>query len=337
MGNSDCKITVILPFYNTGNELDTAIRSIFRQEFPHWRLLLVSNNGSKEGEEIAHCWAGYDSRISVLNESRQGIAFALNRGLEYTSDEYIARMDADDQALPGRFLKQIEFLDRNPSIGVVSSQTEYRSVIEGSMGYSLFVDWQNSIISHEDHLLYRFVESPLAHPSVMFRRTLIERYGMYSTEELPEDYELWLRWMRMGVGFYKLPEKLLIWNDHDERLSRQHENYSREAFFQVKCNYLARWIKDNVVSDKKVVVCGSSRIGRKRAALLSEHGVDVFGFTDVKKRPNRQVNFVRLDEITQPEPYFLVNFIGKRGVGQSLREHFSELGFVEGRDFIMAA
>lgn len=92
----------------------------------------------------------------------------------------------------------------------------------------------------------------------------------YSTRNVPEDYELWLRWMDQGIHFYKLPEPLLTWNDHAGRLSRNHENYAREAFFQVKCEYLARWIKRHVSPKKKIVVCGSSRIGRKRADLLQQ-------------------------------------------------------------------
>jgi hypothetical protein len=73
--------------------------------------------------------------------------------------------------------------------------------------------------------------------------------------------------------------------------------------------------------------CGSSRIGRKRAALLQKLGVEIFGFTDVKKRPNRQVNFIRIPEITQPESWLLFNFIARRGVGTSHSRTFFSPGF----------
>jgi hypothetical protein len=93
----------------------------------------------------------------------------------------------------------------------------------------------------------------------------------------------------------------------------------------------------NWVTKRDQKFCGSSRIGRKRAALLQKLGVKIFGFADVKKRPNRQVNFIRIPEITQPEPWLLINFIVCRGVGQAIREHFSALGFLEEKDFILAA
>jgi len=337
MDKNRARVTVVLPFYKVGKELDAAIASMVQQSFSAWRLLLVCNNGSDEGKKIATRWSADDSRIEMLEESVQGIAYALNSGLQLADTDYVARMDADDRSLPGRLELQVAFLDAHPDIDVVSSQTTYDSGMAGSYGYKLFVDWQNNIITPEEHALERFVEAPLAHPTVMFRKSLIDRFGLYSTRNVPEDYELWLRWMDQQVGFYKLPEPLLVWTDHESRLSRNHENYSREAFYRIKCEYLARWIKRNVPAEKKIIVCGSSRIGRKRAALLEELGVDIHGFTDVKKRPNRQVRFYRTSELTEPAPWFLINFIARRGVGQAIREHFMALGFREGVDFILAA
>ncbi|MFP4064593.1 MAG: glycosyltransferase [Bacteroidales bacterium] len=337
MHNNRTRVTVVLPFYQAGKELDTAVESLVQQTFSRWRLLLVSNNGSDEGWEIATRWSASDPRIEVIKEPIQGIAHALNAGLQQVDTDYVARMDADDRAMPERLQLQADFLDAHPGIEVVSSQTTYDSGIAGSHGYKLFVDWQNSIITPEEHALKRFVEAPLAHPAVMFRKSLIDRFGLYSTRNVPEDYELWLRWMDQQIRFYKLPEPLLVWTDHESRLSRTHDNYSREAFYRIKCEYLARWIRRNVPAEKKIIVCGSSRIGRKRAALLEELGVDIHGFTDVKKRPNRQVRFYRTSELTEPAPWFLVNFIARRGVGQAIQEHFTALGFREGIDFILAA
>lgn len=337
MKSENPRVTVVLPFYQAGEEMDEAVKSIVNQSFMSWKLVLVSNNGSDAGQRIAREWAAADSRITITEEPVQGIAYALNTGLRQADTEYVARMDADDYAHPDRLQMQVDYLDGNPDIDVVSTQTAFSSSLESSYGYSLFVTWQNNIISPKEHAMKRFVEAPLAHPSVMFRTKLVNQYGFYTTRDVPEDYELWLRWMDKGVRFYKVPQPLLTWNDHQSRLSRNHENYSREAFYRIKCEYLARWIKQHVPAEKKIIVCGSSRIGRKRAALLEELGVNISGFTDVKKRPNRQVAFWRISQLTEPQSYFLINFIARRGVGQQIRQHFTSLGFKEGRDFIMAA
>jgi glycosyltransferase involved in cell wall biosynthesis len=330
------KISVILPFYQNGSELDSAINSIAKQSFTDWELLLVNNNANAGASEIARKWSSADPRIKLLHEPVQGIAFALNTGLLQARADLIARMDADDISHPSRFEKQIRFLDANPEVDVVSTQTSFHSFLEMNEGYDVFTQWQNSIIAAEEHYISRFIESPLAHPTVMFRKKLIEEYGYYSTANVPEDYELWLRWFDKDVRFYKIPEPLLQWNDHQERLSRTHDNYSKEAFYTVKCAYLAAWMQRSLAENKKVVVCGSSKIVRKRADLLYELGVDVFGYTDVKRVRNRSINFIPLHQLTNPAGWFIINFISKRGVSESVRAHFMHLGFIEGKDFILA-
>lgn len=330
------KVSVILPFYKAGIEFDKAVQSIAEQGFTEWELLLISNNANTEALEIARKWIQADARIKLLHEPEQGIAVALNTGLKQAKGDYIARMDADDISQVSRFEKQLAFLDNHPDTDVVSTQTKILSSLPDSRGYSLFVDWQNSIITAEQHSVLRFIESPLAHPSVMFRRNLIDKFGFYDTGNVPEDYELWLRWLHHGVKFYKIPEPLLIWTDHEKRLSRNHENYSREAFYTIKCHYLAKWIRQTVPIEKKIVVCGSSKICRKRAALLTEAGINIYGFTDVNPRRRKQADFVDYTLLSEPASWFLVNFISKRGVGESIRRHFTALGFKEGRGFILA-
>ncbi len=328
------KVSMLLPFFDNGIELDAAIHSIVKQTFTDWELLLISNNACGEAMQITRKWMEADVRIKILHEVRQGIAFALNTGLQHAAGELIARMDADDLSRPERLALQVDYLDQHHDIDVVATQTEFASTLPKSEGYELFTRWQNSIITPKDHFLKRFVESPVAHPTVMFRRKLIEAHGLYETGNVPEDYELWLRWMERGVRLYKLPIPLLLWNDHSERLSRVHDNYSKEAFFTIKCRYMADWIKREVNPEKKVVICGASKIIRKRAELLAGFGIEIFGYTDVKPSRNRNINFIPYPQLTDPSKWLIINFISKRGVGRAIRTHFQQLGFAEGSDFI---
>lgn len=330
------EVSVILPFHRDEFPLHDAIESIYNQHFESWELLLINNNADQTSGEIATYWQSKDERIHVLHEKNQGIAHALNVGLKSARGNFIARMDADDISFPDRFSKQVSFLHNHPEIDVVASQTQFHSTIEKSHGYELYVQWQNSIITPEEHFLSRFVESPLAHPSVMFRKKLIYLFGTYSTGNVPEDYELWLRWMDKGVNFYKIPEHLLQWNDHEQRLSRSHNNYSEDAFHQTKCIYLAKYIQKHISEKKRIVICGSSSNCRKKATVLSETCINIYGYTDVRIPKNGRYRFISIPEITEPEKWFVLNFISKRGVGSSIRQHFISLGFTEGLDFILA-
>lgn len=330
-------VSVLLPFVNENTRLEHATASILNQSFTDFELILINNGSDDATIAVASGLKINDQRIVLLHENEQGIAFALNKGLRYARGKYIARMDADDISLATRLEKQVAFLEKHPSIDVVATQTHFKSEILAADGFKIFTEWQNSICSPAEHALFRFIESPIAHPTVMFRKNLIDQYGYYSTEKLPEDYELWLRWMEQDVQFQKIAEPLLVWNDHAARLSRCSENYSKAAFFETKMGFLARWVKKNVATERSIIICGSSKTVRMRAAILQEHGICIHGFTDVKKRPNRSIPFVPLHEIQKPDQVFLINFISKRGVGEAIRNHFTALGFCEGIDFILAA
>lgn len=237
------RISVLLPYHNAAPTLDAAINSIAAQTHTDWELLLINNASTDESSAIAEKWAAKDDRIQVIEESKVGIAQALNTGLAHAQGRYIARMDADDISHPERFAKQVAYLETHPEIGVLGTQTTFTTFVEKSSGMRWFTQWQNAILTPHDHYVKRFVDAPLAHPTVMFRRELVELHGGYDTGPLPEDHELWLRWMDAGVRFAKLPEELLTWNDHAQRLSRTHSNYSVDAFFTTKAKWLAKWLK----------------------------------------------------------------------------------------------
>jgi glycosyltransferase involved in cell wall biosynthesis len=329
------QVTVILPFYENGEELDDAIASITNQTFRDWELLLINNNATPVAEAIADNWAANDCRIKQLYEPKQGIAHALNLGLKNVAGHYIARMDGDDISFAGRLAKQVKFLDDHPAISVVSTQTAFASELARSEGYQFFTQWQNSIITNDAHYLARFIESPIAHPTVMFRKKLIDDFGGYDTGCVPEDYELWLRWFSSGVGFYKIPEPLVFWSDHEQRISRNHAHYSKGAFFKMKIRYLAKWVQKTVAHKRRIVVCGSGKNSRKRAQLLQNEGVPIFGFTDVKISRNRTIHFIPFAELTNPDEWFVINFISQRGVGEAVKKYFTGKGFRDGIDFIL--
>ncbi|MBK9150748.1 MAG: glycosyltransferase [Saprospiraceae bacterium] len=332
------KISVILPFHGEAPFADLAVHSIIDQTYHDWELILVSNNARHVPLQRLKKIMQNDSRIKLLHEPKQGIAHALNTGILEARGTYIARMDADDIAMPERLERQIVYLQNHRNTDVVSCrctipQTEHLP----NEGYRYFVAWQNRLISHEDHFNARFVESPLAHPSVMFRKKLIDEFGYYSTENIPEDYELWLRWMHQGVRFYKIPEYLLQWNDLPERLSRTHPNYSKAAFWKVKSLYLAKWfLQSGIANQRKTIICGSSVSIRKKAKDLITHGMDIYGCTDVKKRNLTDFRFIDYRDITDPEMYCLINLIEKREAGNAIVEYYSKSGFVNGKDIILA-
>jgi hypothetical protein len=146
----------------------------------------------------------------------------------------------------------------------------------------------------------------------MFRRELVEQHGGYDTGPLPEDHELWLRWMDAGVRFAKLPEELLTWNDHAHRLSRTHANYSVDAFFTTKAKWLAKPLQRKL-NDRPVIIAGTSMMCRSRARMLEAEGIAVHAFTDVKPRLVPGYAFIPHGELPASGEAFIVSFISQRG------------------------
>lgn len=330
------RLSILLPFHNAAPTLEAAIASIAEQTFTGWELLLIDNASTDRGPAIAHQWAMQDQRIRVITEPTIGIARALNTALQHAQGRYIARMDADDVSHPDRLAKQVVYMEAHSEIGVLGTRTAFATTVEKSSGMAWFVRWQNAILSPHGHYVKRFVDAPLAHPTVMFRRELVEQYGAYNIGPLPEDHELWLRWMAAGVRFAKLPEELLIWNDHAQRLSRTHANYSVEAFFGTKAKWLAKWLHRKL-DGRPVIIAGTSNICRERARLLEAEAIAISAFTDVKPREVPGYAFIPHDALPPSGKAFIVSFISQRGTGDRIAEFLDSRSLVEGADFVLAA
>ena len=241
-------------------------------------------------------------------------------------------MDADDVMSERRLELQSTFLAANRDFGLVSCRVRFGG---SEAGYAVHVDWINSLTNPDQMSLRRFVEAPVAHPSVMFRRELIETHGGYRDGPFPEDYELWLRWLEAGVRFAKVDEALLTWNDPPQRLSRTDSRYSVEAFYAMKCLYIETWLQKHAAG-REVWLWGAGRITRRRFDALP-----LTGFIDVdaaKRGVHRDGRVVRLaDDLPERETSFILAGVGARGAREAIHAHLVQRGRVEWRDFLLVA
>lgn len=113
-------VSIVLPVYNGGTVLPMALASIDRQTFREWELILI-DDGSTDG-----CIAGFsssDSRVRVVQDGRNlGLAARLNQGMDLAGGRYLARMDHDDIAYPGRLEAQVRFLDEHPDVDLAATR-----------------------------------------------------------------------------------------------------------------------------------------------------------------------------------------------------------------------
>lgn len=335
-------VSVVLPAFNAVNTVARAVESIRAQTLGDWELLVVDDGSADGTRAVLDEFARRDARVRVIGRPHEGLVAALTAGLGMVRGEFVARMDADDVSHPERLAAQIEFLRARPGLGLTSCLVEFGGDRAASAGYALHVDWINSLVSADDIALNRFVESPFAHPSVMFRRELIARLGGYRAGGFPEDYELWLRWLDAGVRMEKLPRTLLTWNDPPTRLSRRDARYAPEAFFRMKAEWVARAV-ERVRSGRDVFVWGAGRPTRKRAGHLERHGVRIAGYIDVDARKaTRAIGgtgapVIAPADLPSPRERIVLGYVSSRGARDLIRGELESRGYVNGRDFLMCA
>jgi glycosyltransferase involved in cell wall biosynthesis len=334
-------VSVVMPVRDAAATLPAATDSLLAQTEPGWELVAVddgSTDGSRAGLEG---YARRDPRIRVVTAARRGLAAALQAGLSAARAPLIARMDADDVCLPERLARQRWYLDGHPGVDLVACRVRFGGDPARAAGYARHVEWANRLTTHEAIALARFVESPLAHPSVMFRRAVVERLGGYREGDFPEDYELWLRWLEGGARMAKLEDTLLVWNDRPDRLSRRDPRYAAEAFFRVKAEYLARWLAGANAHHPRVVVWGAGRVTRRRARQLEAHGVVIDGWIDVDPlKVGRAVAGAPVSgasALPPPGACFVVSYVGSVGAREEIARILETAGYRPGVDYILAA
>lgn len=190
-------VSVVLPAYNAELYLKEAIDSILEQTFTDFELIVLNDGSSDSTEDIILSYS--DRRIVyVRNQENLGLIETLNKGISLAKGKYIARMDADDIALPERLAKQINFLEENTQYGVVGS---FAQIIDSKNIYKVPV-------TDKEIKAFLYIDSPFIHPSVVIRKDLLTNNLYDHQYHRIEDYELWVR-LSSQTKFYNIPEILL--------------------------------------------------------------------------------------------------------------------------------
>jgi len=184
-------VSVLIPFKNSGQYISGCIESVLRGTFTNFEMLLIDDFSSDNSREIAENFSQKDSRISILSTESPGLIHALNKGLNLSQGQFVARMDSDDISHPERLKKQVNELLESPQIVLTSCLVDCFGEVKLTEGLHKYIKWVNSCVTSSQIAEGLFIESPLPHPSVMFRRAPIMKLGGYKNYQGPEDFDLW--------------------------------------------------------------------------------------------------------------------------------------------------
>jgi len=331
-------VSILLPAYNAENTVRQAVSSLLRQTFSDFEIIAV-DDGSQDGTgAILDELATGDPRIQVIHLPHSGLVAALNVGLGECSGELIARMDADDYCHPERLRLQVELLQANPEISVCGCLVRSFPRNDVKRGFLRYEEWLNSLVVHEEIVRDIFVESPLAHPSVMIRAEGLKELGGYRDMGWPEDYDLWLRFFMAGKRFAKVPRVLHFWREWADRLTFTDSRYALENFMRLKAHFLAKVAARHA---RPIIVWGAGMTGRRLTKHLVREGIQPVAMVDIDPRKVGRV--VRGAPVVWPEELdkhvgaFVIAAVGSEGARGLIRGRLQELGRTEGVDFLCAA
>lgn len=330
-------LSVLLPYRNAAATLAECLSSIRAQQCEDYELLAVDDHSIDDSAEILRHWAAADSRIRCLESPRPGLVAALNHGLEVARADIVVRMDADDRMYPQRLARQRTHLRNDPSLTISACRVRAFPEEIVQAGLRAYVNWQNDCLNPDDHAAEIYVESPLAHPSVAYRRTAVLAAGGYRDGAFPEDYELWLRLHHDGHRMAKLPDVLLDWREYPQRTSRTDPRYARAAFDRLRADYLARDPRLLTRRDN-LVIWGAGRRTRQRCAWLLAKGFRPRAWIDIdpaKIGKRFDGAPVCTPDLLQgdPKPFVLV-YVTNHGAREDIGAALADYGFRRGQDWL---
>ncbi len=233
-------VSVIMPIYNCERFIQQAIESILAQTLTDFELILINDASTDQTAEIALSYT--DQRIRyVENERNLGVSASLNRGIEQARSDLIARMDGDDISQPERLMIQYRFLQDHIQVGAAGSAVEI--IDEDNRPLRIWRFPSDPVLCQWQMIF----TNPMAHPSVMMRKSLVQAVGGYRSFKA-EDIDLWERLSQVSQ-LTNLPQVLLKLRKHPTSITQEKKAELIDSASLVSQRLIKRMIHQNIALD----------------------------------------------------------------------------------------
>lgn len=222
-------VSVVMSVYNGEVYLDEAIESVLNQTYKEFEFIIINDGSTDNSLDIINSYN--DKRIVLVNNDlNKGLIYSLNKGIEMSKGEYIARMDADDICLPERFEWQVKQFLEQPGAVIIGSD------------YYLLNGEKNTYIKNRNDSDYQkavLLFAPcFCHPTVMIRNIFKEKNIYYNLNFIhAEDYKLWTDLYAIG-DFLNVGRPLLKYRHHLQQLSNHKHETQLSISKEIRRQYL---------------------------------------------------------------------------------------------------
>jgi len=322
-----------MPVKNAGLYLEDCIISIQSQTESNWELIAVNDGSTDNSEDILNWFRAVDERILYLNNKGTGIIDALKCGYELSHGNLIHRMDADDLMVPEKLALLKSKLQQQGEGTVATGKVKYFAAEGVNEGYLNYENWLNNLCEMNTHWKELFKECVIASPNWLLYRSDFEKCGAFNSEIYPEDYDLVFRMYEAGLKVAAVDAVTHLWRDHEERSSRNDENYAAYTFFEIKLRYFIR-LKYN--SSRPLMVWGAGKKGKDLAKKLQTLNVPFTWVSNNPKKHGKEIYDQLMESFesiaTKDSPQIIIT-VALKNAKSEIIEFLEKLNLEEGEDF----
>lgn len=210
------KISVVIPTYNREKLVVRAIKSVLSQTFKDFELILVDDGSTDNTRDVVNDFINADSRVKYLFvENSGGPARPRNLGVKESVGKYISFLDSDDEMLPSKLEKQLNFFEEknNDNLAYVGCNV---ICVENEQKKTIDIGHSGDVLN--DLLLDNFIWSG---SNLLIKTKIIKEHQLYFDENLSylDDWDMWLQISKLGYQFEYIEEPLLYYYEHTNSLT----------------------------------------------------------------------------------------------------------------------
>lgn len=329
----DSLVSILMPCRNAAPFLKECLDSIVNQTEMNWELLVVNDHSTDNSGDILNSYAIQDKRVHVYENDGKGIIDALRMAYSKSNGSMITRMDADDimalnklSVLKGQLLA---FGKGHISLGLV----KYFSAKTLGQGFKRYETWLNGLIREGNCFQEIFKECVIPSPCWMVFKEDLEACEAFVPNRYPEDYDLTFRFYEKRLKCIPCDEVLHYWRDYDARTSRNDENYADNGFLDIKSFY---FLKLNYVQEKKLVLWGAGKKGKKIAKELIAQSVNFYWICDNPKKIGKEIynqELLSVEALEKNDNSQSIITVANQDAQNEIRTYLAAKGLISMKDY----
>ncbi|SEM44604.1 glycosyltransferase family 2 protein, partial [Olivibacter domesticus] len=225
-------ITVLMVTYNAGTYIYESINSVLNQTFTDFELLIYNDGSTDNTQDIVN--SINDPRIKYIhNDTNKGLFCARTAALNASLGRYVAILDSDDIAMPGRLSIQYDFMERNPAVALCGSN----AVVIDSDGKIIDKAVNKRKLKKANFKAELFFTNIFVNSSAIFRKDIALQVGGYREMAPVEDYDLFVR-IAEKHAIYVFNQAFVYYRRHDNNISTRQSKVGDSFLIEIKRNQL---------------------------------------------------------------------------------------------------